>query len=214
MRQHVSQAVADLCALAGSRLVHITAAENLAGIRARGLLPVLDLAKAVGEDPAAFLLRKDRVRVGGARLNHQRPILIGLAAAHRMLEGHTPESWAEQLDARVFLWPEGQGRRFARSVQRDVDSVALWFDTAKLAELLWERIELSPLNSGNFTQGGAHARRGDWLFVPLQSGAEAFRTNRLNRGLVRGRDGLREVSLRGAIARDIVNVALVEVTRV
>lgn len=163
-----------------------------------------------GVDPAAILLRPTPVTVGPAQLNHQRPIVHGLAAARAMLDGHSPESWAAQLDCRVFFWPEQRGGRFVAALQRAGAAEVLWLDTQRFAEALGPRIDLSPINSGNFRQGGARVRRGDWLYVPLARGAAAFRANRVQRGLRERADRLAEVSVRGSIPADLLGDLLVD----
>lgn len=200
----MSPAARDLAALAGSRLAHVTMAGNAKSIMSRGLFCPRDLCVRHGVDPASIRLRGTRCRVGPAQLNHQRPILHGLGAAAAMLDGYTPQSWAGQLDGRVFFWPERDGERFAASLRHDGDVAVIWLDTAKVADALARRIELSPINSGNFRQGGARVRRGDWLYVPLTAGAAAFRGNRVARGLVGAPDRLREVSVRGSIPADVL----------
>ena len=191
---------ADLVRAVGRRVAHVTARGNLPSIMARGLLPAADLAEQAGMTAAEIVLRDTRLEVGAARLNHQRPILHGITAARRMLDGHSPESRAAQLDRRVFLRPERKGHRFAASVSRDLETATLWLDTAGLARAMAADIDLSPINSGNFTQGGAHAARGDWIYVPLAEGLAAFRTNRIARRLVRAKDGVVEISLRRPVA--------------
>ncbi|MBY5932782.1 hypothetical protein KUV51_07205 [Tateyamaria omphalii] len=188
----------------GGKLAHVTASTNLPSIKATGLLPASNLATAAGIPHANIALRNHRMQVGPATLNHQKPILHGLRAAHRVLDGHTPESWAHQLDQRVFLWPERKGHAFAASIKRDLDITILWLDATKLAEALHDHIDLSPINSGNFTQGGAHARRGDWLYVPLTAGLDTFRQNRSKRGLKHTPDSVTEISLRCPIAPDLL----------
>ncbi|MEM8654639.1 MAG: hypothetical protein AAGF36_07815 [Pseudomonadota bacterium] len=120
-----------------------------------------------------------------------------------------PKAGRHQLDARVFFWPERRGQAFAKSIQRDLDISVLWLDTAKFAEALGQYIDLSPINSGNFTQGGAHARRGDWLYVPLTAGLDTFRQNRLKRGLKNTPDTVAELSLRRPIAPDLLRTLLI-----
>ncbi|MEX0310365.1 MAG: hypothetical protein AB3N17_08965, partial [Tateyamaria sp.] len=141
----------------GGKLAHVTASTNLSSIHANGLLSAHDLAVRADMDPDTLALRDHRMQVGTATLNHQKPIVYGLNAAERVLDDHTPVSWARQLDRRIFLWPERKGQAFAKSIQRDLDITILWLDTEKLAEALYDHIDLSPINSGNFTQGGAHA---------------------------------------------------------
>ena len=191
----------------GRRVAHVNAAANLPGIATHGLMPAAELARLSGRAPADIALRPERtaLRYGAsghtARLNHQKPILHGLAAANRGVEGHDAASWAEVLDARVFFWPERHLRGpFLASVQRDLETAVIWLDTEAMLDRAGDRLDLSPINSGNFTQGGAHARRGNWLFVPARAGLEAFRRNRQARGLVRAPDAVKEISLRGALS--------------
>ena len=75
----------------------------------------------------------------------------------------------------------------------------LWLDAGALFDACADRLDLCPINSGNFTQGGARARRGDWIYVPASADIDTFRHNRLRRGLVRSPDAVREVSVRGAL---------------
>lgn len=199
-----AKAARDLIALAGPDLVHITSAANVETIKARGLVSAHALCVGAGVNPDRIALRRDRRVVGTAVLGHQRPILNGLRAANHVIDGYNAHGWAMQLDKRVFFWPAAQGARFGRALGQGGSVARLVFDTAQLASALAPLIDLSPINSGNFTQGGAHARRGDWLYVPLTAGCAAFRENRR----VRGRDALREVSLRGSVPPDLVQSAL------
>ncbi|MCB1329038.1 MAG: hypothetical protein KDK28_06140 [Maritimibacter sp.] len=199
----------------GDRIAHCTARENLPGIRANGLLPPAHLARAAGVPESDILLRETRIRLetraGPARLNHQKPILHGYAAAERTLDGHTPESWAAQLDTRVFFWPKFRGRQFATSVARDVQTITLWLDTRAFLDAFPSEVDLCPINSGNFRQGGAMARRGDWIYIPANLGVDRFRENRRQRGLVLGRDKVVEISLRCAVPADTLSALVVEV---
>jgi hypothetical protein len=192
----------------GPRLLHCTASSNLAGIKRHGLLPPHLLAQKAQRDPASLALRKDRLvlRLADsttAKLNHQLPILHGLNAANRIIDGYDAAGWARQLDQRVFFWPERKGGAFVDSVTRDTDTALIWLDAARFYEALAPHIWLSPLNSGNFTQGGAHARRGDWLYCRASDGIAAFRHNRRMRGLIAGTDTVKEVSLTCAIPPDV-----------
>ena len=115
------------------------------------------------------------------------------------------------LDQRVFFWPAKRGQMFSKSIGRDVETVTLWLDANAFANLYFDTIDLAPINSGNFKQGGAKARRGDWLYVPLSAGLPAFRKNRIQRGLVTGRDAVREISLRKGINAEALDTILVEI---
>lgn len=201
--------IASFVKAVGGRLAHVTASANLQSIKATGLLPASHLAVAAGIPLDDITLRNQRMQVATATLNHQKPILRGLNAAHRILDGHTPRSWAQQLDQRVFLWPERRGQAFAKSIERDLEITILWLDTAKLAETLRDYIDLSPINSGNFTHGGAHAHRGDWLYVPLTAGLDTFRQNRRKRGLKSTADSVTEISLNCPIAPNLLRTLLI-----
>ena len=144
----------------GPQLLHCTARSNLSGIHLNGLMPPALLAQKARRDPAALALRRDRVLLTlpdstSARLNHQLPILQGLAAANRIIDGHDVTSWARQLDARVFFWPAHKGRAFADSIRRNSEIALIWFDSGALFDALGPALWLSPINSGNFRQGGA-----------------------------------------------------------
>lgn len=188
----------------GPRVAHITARSNLDGIERLGLLPPVALARRAGVSPGSLVLRDHRVVIESdgvnATLNHQRPILHGLVAARTILDGDTPESWARRLDERVFFWPERRMARFAKSLASDLESVVIWLDTRALMDCCGGRLAASPINSGNFRQGGAKTARGDWLFVPVLKGADAFRLNRKRRGLVKTRDAVAELSVEGGIS--------------
>lgn len=195
-------------ALTGATLLHATASENVKTIRRIGLCPAADLARRAGVDPAALLLRQTRtsLNVEGARvnLNHQRPLRAGRKAAAQFLEGHTLDSWARQLDNRVFLWPERGNAAFHASLPSG--AALLRLDAGALYDHLADRLWLAPINSGNATR--RPAQRGDWLYVPARRAA-TFRTNRQRLGKSRGRDTLREVSVSGSIpARILADVLL------
>ncbi|MEM8654600.1 MAG: hypothetical protein AAGF36_07620, partial [Pseudomonadota bacterium] len=78
----------------GDTVAHVTASTNLPSILQNGLLPAQTLAKSAGLARNHIALRDHRMTVGPATLNHQKPILHGLNAATRVLDGYTPQSWA------------------------------------------------------------------------------------------------------------------------
>ena len=194
----IEEAVAHL----GPRLAHVTATENVARIRAEGLWPAAELARRAGVDPQSTLLRQDRVRVGAARLNHQRPFLAGLKAAQVRLTAHSPEAWAAQLDERIFFFPAARRGAFEDSFE--VGTTVLWLDTAALLRAAFDRVDLCALNSGSFRQipAAPEATRYDRdlsIYRPLAEGIAAFRAYRRDRGLKRGLDRVKEVSIRGGL---------------
>ena len=199
----------------GPRVAHVTAASNLSSIREHGLWSAHELAQATQTQDIA--LRRDRLSLNRngiqATLNHQRPILHGLNAANRMLDGHTPESWAQSLDQRIFFWPEKRGQAFAKSIANDTPIAILWFKTDLIIAEFGDALYLSPINSGNFKQGGANVRRGDWIYTALTDGLEAFRTNRMTRGLKPTPDTVTEISLTRRISASTLNKLLAAVDR-
>ncbi|MFN3644197.1 MAG: DUF7002 family protein [Gemmobacter sp.] len=183
----------------GGRLVHVTAAANLPRIRAEGLHPAADLARAAGIDPAAIRLRAAPVALPGALLNHQRPLRMGRRADF-LDPGLTLDAWAALLDARVFLWPARRGAAFAASL-RDRGAVALSLDPVRLFAALAPCLWLSPINSGDASR--RPARRGPWLWLPAAR-LDDFPANRMRRALARRPDRVAEVSVTGHIAPDLI----------
>jgi hypothetical protein len=104
-------------------------------------------------------------RHGEAWLNDQFPLYErGLA---RCLDGMTVEEWIRELNRRVFFWPtrECLETHLAAVRKRGYDHSVLEIDTAELLRLYGERVELSPINSGNATRNAT--RRGRGTFLPL-----------------------------------------------
>lgn len=196
----------EFARLVGNTIAHHTFAANLPSITAQGLMPAADLALAAELAPATLALRRDHIRfdVHGrtVQLNHQRPLLKG---RHRdFLHGHRLETWAHQLDRRLFFLPHAHAAvepAFAASLGQEVATIRLaaraFFDA--FAPDIW----LSPINSGNADR--RPAQRGDWLYVRVTEGAEGFRTNRMTRGLVKGRDTVREISIRRPIGAGLLD---------
>lgn len=197
----------------GPRVAHVTAASNLAGIQRYGLLSAHALAKATGH--TRITLRDKRLRLVSqdhdAMLNHQRPILHGLAAANAIVDGYDAAGWAAQLDTRIFFWPDRRGFAFANSIKRDIPIAVIWLDTERLFSTFGDSLFASPINSGNFVQGGAHARRGDWIYTPVSEGFAAFRHARLERGLVKSTDIVKELSLTEAISPTVLTSLTVQI---
>lgn len=197
-------------AAVGPRLVHVTPTTNISRILSDGLKPAAVLACEADVDPRSILLRKSRVTVGAASLTHQLPLVQGLKSARDVLDGHTPESWSAALDKRVFFWPGKRGTAFAKSGARDTSQTHLHFDTRLFAQALWSRLDLAPINTGNFCRSGARARRGDWIYWPIADGMAGFRTNRINHGLVTSPDSVVELSVSGSIPAEILSGCLID----
>ncbi|MEO1642037.1 MAG: hypothetical protein AAFR74_01790 [Pseudomonadota bacterium] len=185
----------------GDRLVHVTLAENVESIERYGLMRPRRLAKTCGVDPESILLRSDAFFLSTgdlkARLNHQRPLRAGRAQESAFLDGYTLESWAAQLDERLFFWAQRRGDAFAASLKDRGKQTVLELDSRRFFDAFVEYIDLSPINSGSAMRRASF--RGDWIYVPVTAGWEAFATNRIARGLAKTRDSVVEVSLRGDI---------------
>ena len=203
----------DLTRHMGETLVHVTAASNVPLIMAHGLMPAATLAKLAGVTPERMAMRHVRRKIappfGMCVLNHQKPILDAGDAPDRMLDGYTGLAWAAQLDNRVFFAPLKAVEDFKKSLARDLPMAELKVSTRGLLEAMGDLTDLAPINSGNFRQGGAHARRGDWIYVPVSAGLPAFRQNRIKRGLKETPDTVKEISIRGTIPADVLRAIVV-----
>lgn len=197
-------------ALVGERILHRTMVENCAGILSNGLIRPDQLAALAGVPANSLALREDRVQltVPGfcARLNHQRPLLAGRNVQSDFLDGHTIRSWAENLDGRLFFWPEKGGDAFGNSLNADGESFDFVLKSRAFFRRFGSLIDLSPINSGNARR--KPARRGDWLYVNANDAA-AFRYNRRDITGKQSSDQVCEISLRADIAVDDLIMLLV-----
>ena len=197
---------AQFCLVVGDTLTHFTPASNAGGINALGLMPPSLLAKKAGLDPSDILLRANPVEFTVkrhiVRLNHQRPLLAGRGKEGQFLDGHTLQSWAAQLDTRVFLWRGQQGDAFARSLP--ADTLRFDIDTATLYDLYRNHIWLSPINSGSAMR--RPATRGDWLYVSVNASLRDFRYNRRTKERLYINDRVKELSLTCPIPPNMLKV--------
>lgn len=189
---------ADFLAQTGPVLWHVTPAANLPGIRALGLLSPATLFDLAEEDPAPLRLRTApvRLRVGRERalIGDRAKLLEGakLPEGPDFLEGHTLDSWAAQLDRRVFFWPDRRSEGIDDS--RPPGTVAIAIDASRLYRVLGASVDLAPINTGAAVI--RPVRRGNWIYTPATEAARLPRA-RIERGLVKTPDEAVEVSLRG-----------------
>ncbi len=127
-------------------------------------------------------------------------IPLSETALRRCLDdGLSPQDWCGMLAERVFFWANERdldGLLRARSI-RDVARDVLVIDTLGFVTAHFDRVELSPINSGSTIRKAA--RRGLSTYAPL-SGVESYREwseRRMGAGVKRSRDVVREVTVRG-----------------
>jgi hypothetical protein len=192
--------------LVGGKLVHATLRDNLPGIEARGLLRPVTLAALAAADPKSLVLRDKEVvlNVGSrpAHLNHQKPLRAGRKHEGEFLDGHTLESWSEQMNRRIFLWPRRKGIDFLRSLFDRGAPMSLWLDAGRVFDQVRDHLDLAPINTGDATR--RPVKRGDWIYVPVSAQVEDFRLNRVRRGLATTPDTVQEVSIRADVPAEVL----------
>lgn len=193
---------AEFAKLVGPHLLHVTPKSNVAGITAAGLLPAAELARLAGIEPKTIVLRENhRVLAsphGAAQLSDQRAFLAGKAHEADFLDGYTMESWAAQMDSRIFFWPTRKDEGIADNLA--ADEALYTIDSEGFFDAFRPHISLAPIVSGNAER--RPARRGPWLYVPASAPIKTLRQNRHKRGLIVGRDNVIEVSVTCPIPAD------------
>ncbi|MEM6900307.1 MAG: hypothetical protein AAF583_11100 [Pseudomonadota bacterium] len=190
--------------LVGGTLRHVTLKTNLPGIRQNGLLRASTLIEAAKEIGGLTCPRSEAYSFNIAglsvTLNHQKPLLAGRKRVAEFLDGHCLNSWAESLDHRLFFWPGRGGADFSSSLTDRGTVIALRCDAGAFFDLYAASLDFAPINTGSAMRSAS--KRGDWIYVPATASIDQFRENRRARGLVKGRDGVVEVSLRCDIAAE------------
>ena len=158
-------------------LYHMAERDSWASIRRHGLLStsaLLDLWELKGErrDRIEAMRRPENVGIdhpmlGRVVIRDQKP--MDDAGLHRCLQdGLAPTDWYRLLNQRVFFWLTRPrllrllGARPYRELEHDV----LQLDTAAMVRAHWDRVTLSPINSGA-TQPFPTAR-GLRTFLPIE----------------------------------------------
>ena len=185
------------------RLVRLSFADTLPGIRAHGLLPARDLAARGGLD-LADTRRAARLPV---RLpdGHRAWITDNRPLSERKLAGIldddlTPADWMGILNERVFFWTNDRFGRTNLTARKRLGYESEWhvFDTLRLLSPVWDRAEISAINTGATVRQAP--RRGRDTFAPLATlDYDAWRTRRREAGLIRWLDAVQEVTVRGGL---------------
>lgn len=140
-------------------LYHVAHRDALDAILSNGLLCTRRLVEEVGVDDATkqSIVREHRPEsiqlsgggIGTAVIRDQKP--MSDSGLRRALPAHlTPADWYSLLNDRVFFWlTEERLFRFLKArAYREREHLVLSFDTARVLAGEWEKIELSPINSG------------------------------------------------------------------
>ncbi len=183
------------------RLFRLSAEGSAEGIRRHGLLTARSLAAMAGHDlsdvrraKALPLTLPDGTRV---QITDNSP-LSEKRLARILDDGLTPAGWIGMLNARIFFWPSqalGKGNLKAR-LRHGYASEWHVFDTLALLAPVWDRAEIAPFNTGATVH--VPPRRGRATFAPLAGlDIDEWRDRRRAAGIVRGRDAVREVTVRG-----------------
>lgn len=182
-------------------LFHLTAAENVPGIIAHGLLPTADLVALfeVSADARAQICLQRRAfhvpvqhAVHGLAVITDNSPLSMKALADCLDDGLGPEDWLIELNRRVFFWVNQPGVESLLNARRNRgrDMAVLEFDTLRVAQRHHASIELCAINSGATIR--KPVRRGRSTFTPM--GRHTYPEWQRLRG---GRDKIREVTLTG-----------------
>jgi hypothetical protein len=187
------------------RLWHVTAAEAVPSIRARGLLTTADIV-ALWDVPQnereRLLTRRRPFPVTLSHAEHG-PIVISDNAplSEKKLgdvldDGLTPADWLRMLNERVFFFADERPLHSLLGAKSNASrpKAIIEIDTRRLAEAYGEAIEIAPINSGNTNY--AAQRRGLSTFAPL-AGTDYERWQRA-RGR-KQRDTIKEVAVRRSI---------------
>lgn len=197
----------EFISLVGESLFHVTPASNWPNLMACGFLrpaKILErngLQGSVRTHPLTI-----RTAKFNATLNHQRPLLEGRKHESKFLDKHTIESWAAQLDTRIFFWPGKSDEAFEKSLENCSEVRVVKFDAGKIFEEFRDFVDIAPINTGSARR--QPVRRGDWIYVSARCSVVDFQHNRIRRKLVKYPDRVKEVSLRADIPKDTLRLLL------
>ena len=158
-----------------STIYHLAEASNLRSIEQSGLLSATRLIAASGLTEAErSCLEREQRRAhtqlpSGAQLRDQRPMSPRQLEA--CLVGLMPADWYALLNARVFFWVDADRLNRQRAACESRMQVVLAIDTAGLVAAYRERVEVTPINTGNARR--RPAPRGTATFVPYAKWLES-----------------------------------------
>ncbi|GAC1534349.1 MAG: hypothetical protein NVS3B1_28820 [Marmoricola sp.] len=167
-------------------LFHVTAIENVDGIRRRGLRTASQLAAEAGVGLAG--VRREMLHLAGATVRDQRPIISKSLAGH--LDGVTLDDWLEILNSRVFLFPDQDrakalSQTYAKLAQ---PQAVLVFRTTDVLAAAGDRLEVADRNTGAVPREKGCPCRGRSTFVALPDAPDLRRIQEVT--VVDGLQGL------------------------
>ncbi|HET8840185.1 MAG TPA: hypothetical protein VFN35_01900 [Ktedonobacteraceae bacterium] len=156
-------------------LYHLADVENWPSIQHHGLLStsaLLDLTGIQGEKrwqiEQSQRLQQTNL-ASGILVRDQRP--IAPAALERCLRGMTIHEWYALLNARIFFWLDTDRLNRMLKANGRRPQVVMVLDTRQLLAAYADRIELTPINTGNTRR--QPALRGRQTFVPYRTWLES-----------------------------------------
>lgn len=154
-------------------LFHVTALDNVEGIRKRGLRTTTQLAVEAGV--ALGGVRREVLQLAGATVRDQRPIISKTLVDH--LGGVTLYEWLEILNGRVFLFPdEDRAMALAQTyAEQSIPQAVLEFKTADVLAVAGDRLEVAGRNTGAVPREKGCPCRGRSTFVALAAAPELRR---------------------------------------
>ena len=173
------------------------------GIRRHGLLTAAEAAARAGHG-----LRPER-RPGFVELtlSDGTPVVISdnIPLSEKRLSGALEDGlsvadWIERLNARAFFWTDRSSGEAHLAARTRLGRRSEWqkYETLGLLRSCWERAEIAPFNTGSTVR--VAVKRGSSTFAPLDGlDYEAWRRARRERGLKKGLDSPREVTVRGGV---------------
>ena len=173
------------------------------GIRRHGLLTAAEAAEMAGHDlrPVRRPGFLDLALPCGTAVAVSDNLPLSERRLARALEDDlTVADWMAMLNDRVFFWTDRTSGEAHLAARTRLGRESEWqeYETGGLLASCWDRAEIAPFNTGSTVR--VAVRRGLSTFAPLAGlDYEAWRGARRDRGLKKGLDSVKEVTVRGGV---------------